>query len=249
MTRTANPAELKIDRKFARDEGPSLPASRFLEQARQADGPRPSKQKSEIASLRQMHPPPIVEAPAVRRRPLWVRITALKTIPGTPWPIQPGHRPLVDTLNSTIVRTADYCIRHAWWVIFFGMTLGALSAGYAAKHFAITTDINQLISHDVPWTQRQAAFESEFPQWGIMAVIEAPTPELTSQATTKLMEALSTRADVIRAVRRPGGGSFFERNGLLFQSSQQLGRMTEGLTEAAPILETVAADPSLRAEL
>ena len=82
-----------------------------------------------------------------------------------------------------------------------------------------------------------------------MAVVEAPTPELTSQATTKLMEALSTRADIIRAVRRPGGGSFFERNGLLFQSSQQLGRTTGGLTEAEPILEVLAADPSLRGEL
>jgi len=247
MTRTANPTELKIDRKFAHDE--DLPVSRFLEQATQADNPRPSEQKSEIASVRNMHPLPVVEAPAVRARPLWGALTALETARGRPWPIEPDHRPLVDTLKSTIVRTVEFCIRHAWWVILFGMTLGVLSTAYAAKHFAITTDINQLISHAVPWTQREAAFESEFPQWGIMAVVEAPTPELTSQATTKLMEALSTRADVIRAVRRPGGGSFFERNGLLFQSSQQLGRMTEGLTEAAPILETVAADPSLRGEL
>jgi hypothetical protein len=68
MTRTANPTELKIDRKFANDEG--LPVSRFLEQATQADDPRPSEQKSEIASVRNMHPLPVVEAPAVRARPL-----------------------------------------------------------------------------------------------------------------------------------------------------------------------------------
>jgi uncharacterized protein len=216
MTRTTNPAELKIDRTFAHDERLSLPESPFLEQARQADDPRPPQQKSEIALVRR---------------------------------IRSDHRALVDMLKSTIVRTVDFCIRHAWWVIFFGMMLGVLCAGYAAKHFAITTDINKLISDDVPWTQRQAAFESEFPQWGIMAVIEAPTPELASQATTKLMEVLSTRTDVIGAIRRAGGGSFFERNGLLFQSPQQLGRTTKGLTEAEPILETLAADPSLRGEL
>jgi uncharacterized protein len=253
MTRTANPAELKIDREFAHDL--SLPASGSLEQARADDDLRPSERKSEIASGRKNDSPPVVEAPPVRARPLWFRITALKTairlaaVCVAPWRVQPDHRPLVDMLQSAMVGTVDFCIRHAWWVIFFGVTLGVLSTGYAAKHFAITTDINQLISRDVPWTQRQAAFESEFPQWGIMAVIEAPTPELASQATTKLMEALSTRTDVIRAIRRPGGGNFFERSGLLFQSPQQLGRTTKDLTEAAPLLETLAADPSLRGEL
>jgi len=62
------------------------------------------------------------------------------------------------------VRTVDFCIRQAWWVIFFGMTLGVLSTGYAAEHFAITTDVNQLISHDVPWTKWEAAFDPEFPR-------------------------------------------------------------------------------------
>ena len=82
-----------------------------------------------------------------------------------------------------------------------------------------------------------------------MAVVDAPSPELADQATTKLMEALSKRTDIIREVRRPDGGSFFERNGLLFQSPEQLARTTKGLTDAEPILETLAADPSLRGEL
>jgi hypothetical protein len=59
--------------------------------------------------------------------------------------------------------------------------------------------------------KREAAFRSEFPQWGIMVVVDAPTPELVGEATTKLVEALSKRTDVIRAIRQPGGGSFFER--------------------------------------
>ena len=86
----------------------------------------------------------------------------------------------------------------------------------------LTTDINRLISDRVSWTKREAKFESEFPLWGIMAVVDAPSPELADQATTKLMEALSKRTDIIREIRRPDGGSFFERNGLLFQSPEQL---------------------------
>ena len=253
MTRIANPAELQIERKFPSEECLSRSASSPLEQAR--DRRRLPEQKAEIASLRKTHPPSNAEASPVSMGSLWVRIAALATVVvlgamrRAPWRIRSDRRPLVDMLRSTIVQTVDFCARHAWWAIFFGATLGVLSAGYATKHFAITTDINQLISADVPWTQRQAAFESEFPQWGIMAVVDAPTSELAGQATEKLMEALSTRNDVVRAMRRPGGGSFFERNGLLFQSPQQLGRTTRGLIEAEPILETLAADPSLRGEL
>jgi uncharacterized protein len=160
-----------------------------------------------------------------------------------------SHRPPGDLLKSTIVRTVRFCSWHAWWVILAGATLGVLSAGYAVKHFAITTDINRLISDHISWTKREAKFDSEFPQWGILAVVDAPTPELADQASAKLIEALSKRTDVIREIRRPDGGSFFERNGLLFQSPEQLARTTKGLTDAEPILETLAADPSLRGEL
>ena len=160
-----------------------------------------------------------------------------------------SDRPLLERLTSAIVRTVNFCTRYAWWVIVAGAALGVLSAAYAAKHFAITTDINRLISDHVSWTKREAKFESEFPQWGIMAVIDAPTPELADRATTKLMEALSKRTDIIREIRRPDGGSFFERNGLLFRSPEQLAHTTKGLTDAEPILETLAADPSLRGEL
>jgi uncharacterized protein len=255
MTRIANPAELKIERQFPHDEGLSLPTSPAQEQARQLQGPRPSEQRSEIAPQRDVHPPAVAEAPWASAEPFRVRVVALmnavilEAARGTLWWFRPDHRPLLDMLRSTIVRIVDFCTRHAWPVILIGASLGVLSAGYTAKHFAITTDVDRLISNHVPWIQRQAAFDSEFPQWGIMAVVEAPTPELASQATTKLTEALAKRSDVVRAIRRPGGGTFFERNGLLFQSPEQLARMTTGLTAAEPILEILAADPSLRGEL
>jgi uncharacterized protein len=255
MTRTANPADLEIEREVPLDDSVSVPMSAPREQARQIQGRRAPVQQPEIASLRAVRLPAIAEAPSKSARPLWVRIAALMSVVfngparGRYWGLHSDHRPVLDILKSTIVRTADFCTRHAWRVILVGAILGVLSAAYATTHFAITTDINRLISDRVPWTQRQAAFESEFPQWGIMAVVEAPTPELASQATAKLMEALSKRTDLVRAIRRPGGGGFFERNGLLFQSPEQLARTTKGLTDAAPILETLAADPSLRGEL
>ena len=60
-----------------------------------------------------------------------------------------SYQPLLERLKSTIVRTVNFCTRYAWWVILAGTTLGVLSTAYAAKHFAITTDINRLISDRV----------------------------------------------------------------------------------------------------
>jgi len=114
-------------------------------------------------------------------------------------------------VKSAIVRIVDVCTRHPWWVIALALILSAVSADYAVRHFAIKTDINDLISGDLPWTKRAREFLNTFPQREILAVVDAPTPELVEQAATKLAEVLQGRADVIRAVRQPQSGSFFER--------------------------------------
>src|SRR5437764_7268694 len=151
-------------------------------------------------------------------------------------------------LKSAIVRIVDFCTRYPWWVLALALVVSAASAGYAVRHFAIKTDINGLISNQLPWTQRAAQYMAAFPQREILAVVDAPTPELVEQAATKLAEALQGRP-VIRAVRQPQSGSFFERNGLLFLPTAEVARVTDGLTRADALLETLAADPSLRGTL
>ena len=82
----------------------------------------------------------------------------------------------------------------------------------------MTTDINQLISANIPWRQREAALEKAFPQFEtIVAVIDAPTPELVDEATDALVARLSQQKDLFRSIEQPKGGSFFAQNGLLFE--------------------------------
>jgi hopanoid biosynthesis associated RND transporter like protein HpnN len=152
-------------------------------------------------------------------------------------------------LKSAIVRIVDFCTRYPWWVLALALILSAASAVYAARHFAIKTDINELISKQLPWTQRATEYMAAFPQREVLVVVDAPTPELVEQAATKLGETLQDRHDHIRAVRQLQSGSFFERNGLLFLSTEEVTRVTDGLTRADALLETLAADPSLRGTL
>jgi hopanoid biosynthesis associated RND transporter like protein HpnN len=152
-------------------------------------------------------------------------------------------------LKSLIVGIVDLCFQHPWWVIGLAAVLAAGSGVYAGTHFAIRTDTKMLISTDLPWRQREERFLESFPQRQILVVIDAPTPELVEQAAAKLAQALATRSDLIRSVRQTQGGNFFARNGLLYLPTDEVARVMDGLTRADALLETLAADPSLRGTL
>ena len=66
-------------------------------------------------------------------------------------------------LQKAIVTTVDYCTRYARQVVGIAILLGLVTGIYAAGHFAIDADVNKLISKDLPWRQREAAFNKFFP--------------------------------------------------------------------------------------
>ena len=149
-------------------------------------------------------------------------------------------------LRSSITSVVDLCVRRAWWVIVVALALAAGAGDYAARHFAIHTDVNDLISPNLPWAQRALQYAKEFPQRDILLVIDASTPENAEQAASRLASALRGRSDLIRAINQPGSGDFFEHNGLLFLPTDELKRVTEEMSRADVLLETLASDPSLR---
>src|SRR5581483_7413748 len=122
----------------------------------------------------------------------------------------------MNIITAAVVRAIEICARFAWPVIGAAVLLTAASSWYAATHFSMTTDINQLISTTIPWRQREMAFENAFPQYElIVAVIDAPTPELVEAATNDLAQRLSQQKNLFRTIDEPKGGPFFARNGFL----------------------------------
>src|SRR5579862_6100070 len=137
------------------------------------------------------------------------------------------------SITAVVVRAIEICARFAWPVIAAAILLSIVSAWYAATHFAMTTDINQLISTNIPWRQRELAFEKAFPQYElIVAVIDAPTPELVEEATNDLAQRLSQQKDLFRSIEQPKGGPFFAQNGFLFEPTDELGPQLANLTKA-----------------
>jgi len=151
------------------------------------------------------------------------------------------------TITALVVRAIDFCVHHAWPVIGLALVLTVASSWYAATHFSMTTDINKLISTDLPWRQREMTFEKAFPQYElIVAVIEAPTPELVAEASDALTARLSQQKDLFRSIQQPQGGAFFAQNGFLFESKDQLEPQLKNLTQAQRLVQVLAGDPSLR---
>ena len=150
-------------------------------------------------------------------------------------------------LTSLIVRIIDFCTRNAWRVVAVGLVLALASGFYVARHFAINSDINALLSSDLSWRKREIVFEQAFRLFErIIVVVQAPTPELTGEATAALTQALAKNNDRFREVTQSGGGEFFASNGLLFQSPEDLGRSLAPLVQAEPLIHDLATDPSLR---
>ena len=150
-------------------------------------------------------------------------------------------------LTSTVVSIVRTCTRFATLTLLVGLVLAVASGVYTAHHFAINTDINTLISAKLDWRQRDQQFDGAFERDNaILAVIEAPTPELTSQAAAALEQKLKGDTKDFVSMHPLGSGEFFEKNGLLFLPVAEVGQLGGQLEAAAPLIEIMAGDPSIR---
>ena len=149
-------------------------------------------------------------------------------------------------LTSIVVAIVRTCTRFATLVVILSLLLAVGASYYAARHFAINTDINKLISPDLDWRKRDNQFEQAFDREKlVLAVVEAPTPELASAASKALATKLAGDTH-FESVQPLGSGEFFEKNGLLFLPVEEVGKVAGQLEAAAPLIEIMAGDPSIR---
>ena len=152
---------------------------------------------------------------------------------------------MLATVVTGIVR---FCTRFPWPIIVLALLVAFGSAIYAARHFAINTDVNKLISPELDWRKREAEFEKAFRgHYGsTLVVVDAPTAEYASRAAADLAAQLKAKPQLFRSVDDIGGSEFFARNGLLYRPTEDVTSFAKGLGQAAPLIGTLVGDPSLR---
>jgi hopanoid biosynthesis associated RND transporter like protein HpnN len=150
-------------------------------------------------------------------------------------------------LKSSIVRLVAYSVRHPFRIIALSIVLAVLSGVYVAHNFKINTDISRLVETDKQWTALQTAIDTAFPERGdtVLVVVEARAPEFADAAANALTAALRADPKEFTAVSQPAGGPFFEHNGLLFPSTDEVMSTTSQLVQSRPLVNALAHDPSL----
>jgi hopanoid biosynthesis associated RND transporter like protein HpnN len=135
-----------------------------------------------------------------------------------------------------------------WLTILASLLLAAAALIFTVFHFDMTSDTASLISPKAEWRKHEQALDAAFPQNGdtTAVVIDGATPEIAEQAAADLAAALQPQTRLFDSVRRPDGGPFFAREGLLFRSVAEVRATADQLVSAQPFLGPMAADPSLR---
>src|SRR5262245_62569244 len=65
-------------------------------------------------------------------------------------------------LGSVVTGIVKFCTRFPWPIIVLAVIATAGSAVYAARNFAINTDVNKLISSELDWRKGEADVEKAY---------------------------------------------------------------------------------------
>lgn len=138
--------------------------------------------------------------------------------------------------------------RHALLVIIVALLLTEGVLYYAIKNFRINTDTSSMISDTLRFRRLEDDFLKAFPQLRgtIVVVLESDAPELALSARKDMAERLRKESRLFRSVYEPGGGDFFEKNGLLYMSRKELEDFADEMAGAQPFLAMLSQDLSLR---
>ncbi len=147
--------------------------------------------------------------------------------------------------KSTLWVTA--VMRHAKLVTALIAVATVALLAYTVENLRINSDNVSLLSEDLPARQNHKAFADLFPNLddALFVVVDADTPELARRAAAKLGHQMRRRPDSFEDVYVPGGGNFFEHNGLLYQTPEQLDEFGDQMAQVQPLIAGLEADPSL----
>jgi hopanoid biosynthesis associated RND transporter like protein HpnN len=151
-------------------------------------------------------------------------------------------------LKAKLGALVNVCTRNAWVVIVIGLLLAVVSGVYTVHNFAINTNVNQLISPNLPWRQRELAFVAAFQgnHEKVLAVVDAPTSEQASSASQALARRLVADPHLFPSVQELSENPFFSRNGLLFLPAEEVADTMGTLAQSQPLLQVLVAEPSWR---
>jgi hopanoid biosynthesis associated RND transporter like protein HpnN len=151
-------------------------------------------------------------------------------------------------LGDFLVAWVNGVRRRAAWVIGIGILVAAASLVYAAGHLGVNANSDELFDESLRFRQLHAERDRAFPLLRDVAlvVIDATSRSEAEDAAKVLVERLQTEGETFASVYAPGVDPFFDRNGLLYLSTDDLEELADHLAAAQPFLAELSRDRSIR---
>jgi len=133
-------------------------------------------------------------------------------------------------------------LRFPWLLILLTIALTASSLYYTINNLGVNTNTAEMLSPDLPFQKNRQRIEAEFPQDAgvIILVVDAQTPEETSQAAILLEQSLKALSESFSSVYTPTENDFFSQQALLFLEQNELEELSEKLIDAQPFIGYLA---------
>ncbi|MGZ5575486.1 MAG: MMPL family transporter [Methylobacter sp.] len=144
--------------------------------------------------------------------------------------------------NTLIGWCERQIMRCPWTLLLLSLLLCGTTLYYSIKNLEINTNTAEMLSPDLPFQKNQARFNQAFPEDAttIILVVEAETPEESSQAANKLVEQLDQENDRFESVYIPTDNAFFRQQALLYLDQNDLDNFAQKLTDAQPFIGHLA---------
>ena len=149
-------------------------------------------------------------------------------------------------MESLLKRFFCWCeaqiLRFPWTIVLLTVALTGLSLDYSITHLSIDTNTSDMLSPDLPFQKNRKRIERAFPldSGSLILVVDALTPEETSQAAIKLADLLKRQGDRFEAVFIPTENDFFRQQALLYLDQPDLDDLAKKLTDAEPFIGHLA---------
>ena len=155
-----------------------------------------------------------------------------------------GFTSIVGGFLASIVRLAT---RLSALMVLVFIALAVLAGWYTATNLKLDTDTTDMIDERVAFRQHYQAYVANFPdpRGAIIAIVEASHPGVARDQALALKQRLGDEITAIENVEYVAGLPFFQENGLLFLSVDELDALSAALAEAQPIIATLAQSPNL----
>lgn len=119
---------------------------------------------------------------------------------------------------------------------------------FTVKNVAINTDTTEMLSAELPFRRDFDAYRRAYPVFAnnVVVVVEADDPDRAEDGADALYQRLQQDRSRFHHIFYPEGDRFFRQNGMLYVDLKELQALATRLSEAQPLLATLARDQSIR---